>query len=99
MFGAGINTIVNTLYLLFTGINWERIGKALAQGLNGLVYSVDWDKLGHTMGAFLQAHIDALYGFVTTADWPAIGKALADGVMGLMYSVDMPKLQQLSAKV
>ncbi|MCR0367805.1 hypothetical protein MKD15_23740, partial [[Clostridium] innocuum] len=61
MFGAGINTIVNTLYLLFTGINWERIGKALAQGLNGLVYSVDWDKLGHTMGAFLQAHIDALY--------------------------------------
>lgn len=91
MFGTGINTIVNTLYLLFTGINWERIGKALAQGLNGLVYSVDWDKLGHTIGSYVQACIDMLYGFVTTADWPAIGKALADGVMGLMYSVDMPK--------
>ena len=76
---------------MFTGINWERIGKALAQGLNGLVYSVDWDKLGHTIGSYVQACIDMLYGFVTTADWPAIGKALADGVMGLVYSVDMPK--------
>lgn len=66
MFGTGINTIANTLYLLLNGIDWQRIGQALAEGLNGLVHTVDWTKLGATIGSYLQARIDALYGFVTT---------------------------------
>lgn len=37
MFGTGINTLVNTLYLLFTKIDWEECGKAFAKGINGLL--------------------------------------------------------------
>ena len=44
--GAGINTVVNTLNLLITGIDWKNLGKKFAEGITGLVKEVNWNNLG-----------------------------------------------------
>lgn len=98
MFGAGINTIANTLYLLIKGLNWFRLGTAFGQGLNGLVYKVDWELFGQTIGAFFQAKIALLTGFVTAADWPAVGLAISTALMGLLSEIDWTMLGTLFAE-
>ena len=67
-------------------------GKAFAKGINGLVDTVNWKKLGLMIGAGFMMVVNMLYGFVTTADWHKIGQALADCIMGLSESVDLPLL-------
>ena len=98
MFGAGINTIANTLYLLIRGIDWYRLGIAFGQGLNGLVYKVDWELFGQTIGAYFQAKIALLTGFVTTADWPSIGVAISTALMGILSEIDWAMLGTLFAE-
>lgn len=88
MLGTGINTISNTLYRLINGIDWGNLGKAFADGITGIVNSVNWDTLGTTVGSYFQAIIDGIYSFVTNADWAGIGKAFGDGVMGLVDRID-----------
>ena len=86
--GKGVNTLVNTLLLLINGIDWVKVGAALASGLNGLVHEVDWTRFGQLLGSYIQMKIDALYGFVTTADWPGIGAAIGNSLMGLVNRID-----------
>lgn len=98
MLGEGINTMVNTAFLFFTGINWQNLGTSIANGLNGMVHTINWSKLGQTLGAQMQASINVMYGFVTTADWAGIGKGLGDGLMGLINYVDWKKFAATLAK-
>ena len=89
--GEGINTIVSKVYNLLTGINWEGIGVAFAEGLNGIVHSVDWDMIGKTIGAYFMARLNLIYGAITTFDWKAAGAALGTAIMGLWNSIDWAK--------
>lgn len=90
MFGTGINTIANTLYLLINGIDWVLLGSAFGKGLNGLVDTIDWKKFGFTLGSFVRSGIEGLYGFIISVNWASLGTALSNGVMGLIDSVDFP---------
>lgn len=98
MIGTGVNTLINTLYLLLTQIDWQRLGLAIAQGLNGILTSVDWDHFGATIGAFFQAKLSALYGFVMGVDWGAIGQAIGNSLNGLFKQIDWPMLGLMLAK-
>lgn len=97
MMGTGINTLVNTLYLLLTQIDWLMLGSALATGLNGMVATIDWNLFGATLGAFFQAKISGLYGFVDTADWSLIGQAIGNGLNGTISQIDWGMLGLLFA--
>lgn len=89
--GEGINTIVQKVYNLLTGINWEGIGVALGEGLNGIIHSVDWDMIGKTIGAYFMARLNLIYGAITTFDWKGAGRALGTAIMGLWNSIDWAK--------
>lgn len=97
MFGTGINTLANTLYLLLTQIDWFMLGNALSQSLMGMVDTVDWNLVGATIGAYFQAQISGLLGFIIGTDWGAIGAALATCLMGIAGAIDWGQLGYLMA--
>lgn len=92
MLGTGADTLINTLYLLLTLLNWQLLGSAVALGLNGMVETVDWNLFGATLGAYFQARIAALYGFVSTANWPAIGQAISNALNGMVNQINWAML-------
>ena len=97
MFGTGINTLANTLYLLLTQIDWLMLGNALSQSLMGMVDTVDWNLVGATIGAYFQAQISGLLGFIIGTDWGAIGAALATCLMGITGAIDWGQFGYLMA--
>nr|DAP74265.1 MAG TPA: minor tail protein [Caudoviricetes sp.] len=97
MFGTGINTLANTLYLLLTQIDWFMLGNALSQSLMGMVDTVDWNLFGATIGAYFQAQISGLLGFIVGTDWGAIGAALATCLMGIAGAIDWVQFGYLIA--
>lgn len=97
MFGTGINTLANTLYLLLTQIDWFMLGSALSQSLMGMVDTVDWNLVGATIGAYFQAQISGLLGFIIGTDWGAIGAAFATCLMGIAGAIDWVQFGYLLA--
>ena len=97
MFGTGINTLANTLYLLLTQIDWLMLGNALSLSLMGMVDTVDWNLVGATIGAYFQAQISGLLGFIIGTDWRAIGAALATCLMGIAGAIDWGQFGYLMA--
>ena len=87
--GAGINTVVGTLIMLITGIDWVNLGASFANGLNGMFDEVDWYSVGTLIGEKFMIAWDTFYGFVTTLDWAQVGFAVANGINGAVDSVDL----------
>lgn len=87
----GLNIVVQKVYDVLTGIDWEGIGVAFGEGLNGFVHNVDWDLLGRTIGAYFMAKLNVIYGAVTTFDWAGAGRALGTCLMSLWNSIDWAK--------
>lgn len=90
-FAQGVNTIVNTIDLFATGIDWQNLFASIATGLNGFVSGIDWNKLGKTIGDLINIPIKAVYGFVTTFDWGTFGTSLADGFTTMVETIDWVK--------
>ena len=86
--GDGINTIVNTLLLLITGIDWKLLGSSFARGMNSLVDTVEWWNLGNLLGQKFMIAWNMFYGFVTTLNWSQVGLALANGINGAIAAID-----------
>ncbi|MGP1588472.1 MAG: hypothetical protein ACTTHL_01050 [Oribacterium sp.] len=98
MMGTGINTMVNTLFLLLTQIDWYALGRKLGTSLNGMAATIDWEKFGATIGAFFQAKISGLLGFVTKVDWEAIGKAISKSLTGMIRQINWEQVGLLLAR-
>ena len=97
--GTGINTIVNTLDLFYTGIDWKNLGSKFAEGVNGVVYEVDWAKLGQFIGHKLLALPTVIVGFIENLDWSALSKAAStlvlnflDTLIEFIHNIDWSKI-------
>lgn len=77
MMGTGINTLVNTLYLLITQLDWGLIGEAFALGLNGTIDTIDWAKIGLLFAAGLGSLFTMASHFAETFDWTGFGISIA----------------------
>lgn len=96
---TGINTIVNTLDLFYTGIDWKNLGSKFAEGVNGVVYEVDWAKLGQFIGHKLLALPTVIVGFIENLDWSALSKAAStlvlnflDTLIEFIHNIDWSKI-------
>lgn len=87
-FGDGLNVITNTLYLWYAGIDWINIGSAIANGMNGMIHSIDWLMLGRTVGAWIMMIPKMIYGFVTNLDWAGVGKSIGTALNGALIELD-----------
>jgi hypothetical protein len=77
MMGTGTNTLVNTLYLLITQLDWGLIGEAFALGLNGTIDTIDWAKIGLLFAAGLSSLFTMASHFAETFDWTGFGSSIA----------------------
>lgn len=87
-FGDGLNVITNTLYLWYAGIDWINIGSAIANGMNGMIHSIDWLMLGRTVGAWIMMIPKMIYGLVTNLDWAGVGKSIGKALNGALIEFD-----------
>lgn len=74
----GLNTVLNTLYLLITEFDWAGTAAAFARSLNGLVTGFDWAKLGETVSKMITTALGMLRTAITTFDWKNLGNSIAD---------------------
>lgn len=77
MMGTGTNTLVNTLYLLITQLDWGLIGEAFALGLNGTIDTIDWAKIGLLFAVGLGSLFTMASHFAETFDWTGFGSSIA----------------------
>ncbi len=88
LFGAGIMTLVNTLNLLLTGIDWVQLGKKVALAIRGLFDEINWTAIGQFFANKFNALWGFLYGLVSDLPYKKIGLSFAQGVNGFFGTVD-----------
>ncbi len=76
----GLNTALNTLFLVITEFDWPGLAAGLANSLNGLVSGFNWSKLGTTLSTGLTTAIATLRSAISTFDWASLGTGFADGI-------------------
>lgn len=77
MMGTGINTLVNTLLLLVTQIDWGLMGDSFAIGLNGAIDTINWANIGLLFAAGLSSVFTTISHFAKTFDWKGFGSSIA----------------------
>ena len=71
---------------------WEKAGAVLAQKLNDVVSSVNWEEIGAKIGYFFDGALKFLATFITQFDWMNLASKLTEGINGFMDSVDWGNL-------
>ena len=87
--GSGVNTIVNTLNLLVTGIDWIGLGLSFATGLMGIVNEVNWENLGMLIGNWFMISWNIFSGFVSNLEYEEIGRAISECLNGALQSINL----------
>lgn len=76
----GLNTVLDTIYLIITEFDWPAMAAALARSLNGLVSGFDWGKLGTTLSTAFITALKTIRSAITTFDWAGLGSGVAEGI-------------------
>ena len=85
---GGFNTVVDTVGVFISTINWGTMAESFAAGLDGIVGTIEWDLLGQTLGEGFQALQTIMWGTLAAFDWVGLGSSLATGIDSLFASVD-----------
>ena len=91
--GTIINTAVNTINQLKYGIDWVEIGNKIAEGFNGLMDEVDFNKLGQAISGKFYLAWQTFRGFIEEFKFDALGTHIAELMEGMMDGA--PKLTEL----
>ena len=79
-FAQGINTIINTLYLLTTEIDWPALAGGIAKSLSSMITGIDWAKLGTLLSTMARTLLQSIRSAIQNFDWLEIGKSVATGI-------------------
>lgn len=92
LFGELANTIINTVDLLLTGIDWKSLGSNIAQGLYGIIATVDWGKVGSTLSHAMTVFPKMIIGAIQGINWRELAATLLNGLMAFIRGVDWADL-------
>lgn len=76
----------------------RKIGKGIAQTLNGFIEKTNWKQVGNTFAQGINTAIYTGYEFVTTFNWKKIGSAISDAVNSFFENIDWKKAGQTLSK-
>lgn len=71
---------------------WEAAATVLADKLNAMVDSVDWQAIGEKIGYFFDGALKFIATFIKEFDWMNLASRLTEGLNGFMNSVDWSNL-------
>lgn len=98
--GAGITTLIRTFNRLTdpaTGINFERIGSGISQGLRRMIDEIPWREFGNALGNKFMIAWRMFDGFVQDmarkndagiTGWQELGNAVAEALNGISDKVN-----------
>lgn len=98
--GAGITTLIKSFNRLTdpgTGINFERLGSGISQGLRGMIDEIPWREFGNALGNKFMIAWRMFDGFVQDmarkndagiTGWQELGNAVAEAMKGMSDKVD-----------
>jgi len=84
----GLNFLLEEANRILTKIDWENLGKKLAEWANGLVHDVEWDQLGQFFANKLNVFWEIASGFVDDFNWTELGLGLSEGADNFVKQVD-----------
>ena len=98
--GAGITTLIKSFNRLTdpgTGINFERLGSGISQGLRGMINEIPWREFGNALGNKFMIAWRMFDGFVQDmarknnagiTGWQELGNAVAEALNGIFDKVN-----------
>ncbi len=92
--GDGVNTIINTLNLLITKIDWKNLGKQFATSINSIFTTINWENIGEFLGNKITMLWDLLYGFFANLEYDKIGISLAEGFAGIFKKINFQTISE-----
>ena len=85
--GEQLNKLMGMIYDAIHSIDWASLGAFFADGVNGLVDSVDWDLFGRLLADKFIIEFELLGGFLSQLDWASVLNAFIDGFSGFFHEL------------
>lgn len=85
--GEQLNKLMGMIYDAIHSVDWASLGAAFADGVNGLVDSVDWDLFGRLLADRFIIEFELLGGFLSRLDWTSVLNAFIDGFSGFFHEL------------
>lgn len=85
--GEQLNKLMGMIYNAIHSIDWASLGAFFADGVNGLVDSVDWDLFGRLLADRFIIEFELLGGFLSQLDWTFVLNAFIDGFSGFFHEL------------
>lgn len=85
--GEQMNKLMGLIYDAIHSIDWASLGAFFADGVNGLVDSVDWDLFGRLLADRFIIEFELLGGFLSQLDWTSVFNAFIDGFSGFFHEL------------
>lgn len=81
----GLNTAINTIYELVTGIDWATLGTRIGEGINGLFGNIDWAKFAQTASECAVALLTTIANAIEAIDFAQMADALISFFQGIEW--------------
>lgn len=85
--GEQLNKLMGMIYNAIHSVDWASLGAVFADGVNGLVDSVDWDLFGRLLADRFIIEFELLGGFLSQLDWTSVINAFIDGFSGFFHEL------------
>lgn len=85
--GEQLNKLMGMIYDAIHSVDWASLGAVFADGVNGLVDSVDWDLFGRLLADRFIIEFELLGGFLSQLDWTSVLNAFIDGFSGFFHEL------------
>lgn len=85
--GEQLNKLMGMIYDAIHSVDWASLGAVFADGVNGLVDSVDWDLFGRLLADRFIIEFELLGGFLSQLDWTSVFNAFIDGFSGFFHEL------------
>ena len=85
--GERLNKLMGMIYNAIHSVDWASLGAVFADGVNGLVDSVDWDLFGRLLADRFIIEFELLGGFLSQLDWTSVLNAFIDGFSGFFHEL------------
>lgn len=85
--GEQLNKLMGMIYDAIYSVDWASLGAVFADGINGLVDSVDWDLFGRLLAERFIIEFELIGGFLSRLDWTSVLNAFIDGFSGFFHEL------------
>lgn len=91
--GYSLAQALNTAYEFANSfvhsLNWESIGKFIAETINGFIQNIDWSLIRDTLITGAKGLADAINSFVDYLDWDAVADTISNSINALADTIIM----------